>query len=69
MFRHFYPTGYDNIGSEILSFETKLAEAKMTKEARRNPYNRYNIRTVDQLSKIFPQFDIKSYLRMQNLNT
>ncbi len=69
MFRHFYPEGYDNIGGEILAFEKQLAEAKMTKEQRRNPYNRYNSRTLEEVAAMFPQFDIKGYLELQNLKT
>ena len=69
MFKHFFPEGYENIGSEILAFETKLAEAKMTKVQRRNPYNRYNPRTVDQVAAMFPKFDVKGYLKLMGLET
>jgi putative endopeptidase len=48
--------------SQILAFETKLAEPRLDKVERRDARNRYNPRSVDDLTKIVPSVDWKKYL-------
>ncbi len=53
----------------VLDLETKLAQAKLTKEERRKPENRYNPVTPDELKKIIPAFDTEKYLTELDLKT
>jgi predicted metalloendopeptidase len=54
--------------NNILALETKLAQAKLTKEERRKPENTYNPMTVEQLANLMPDFDLKNYLKAFHLN-
>ncbi|NQY07244.1 MAG: M13 family metallopeptidase, partial [Flavobacteriaceae bacterium] len=47
---------------QILAFEIKLAEPRMDKVERRNPDNRYNPRTVEQLQEMVPAVNWRAYL-------
>ncbi len=66
--------GYDDaktekFASNILQLETKLAKAKMTKEERRKPENRYNPTTLDEMQKVLSNFDLKKIFKELNINT
>lgn len=45
----------------ILAFETRMAEAKLTKEESRNPLNTYNPRTIAEISEMVPSVDWSGY--------
>jgi len=51
----------DNAKKNILSIETALASAKLTKEERRNPAKRYNPMNMAELIRLMPDFDTKKY--------
>ena len=53
----------------ILSIETALAKAKMTKEERRKPENRYNPMDTEEWQKLMPDFDVKIYLQGLGIKT
>ena len=58
--------GYDERQSErvwnnVIFIETEFAKHKMTREQRRNPLARYNIRTLEQISLHYPNIDWKIY--------
>ncbi len=46
---------------DILAFETKIAQSKMPKEERRNPLNRYNPKTIDELNQLSPAVNWARY--------
>ena len=46
----------------ILEFETKMAEAMLTKEESRNPLNTYNPMQIDDVMAMAPSFNWKKYL-------
>nr|WP_231961705.1 M13 family metallopeptidase [Urechidicola croceus] len=45
----------------ILAFETRMAEPRMTKEARRDARNLYNPKSVDDMGKLMPSIDWNVY--------
>ncbi len=47
---------------QILAFETKLAEPRLDKVQRRDARNRYNPRSVNDLSKMVPSIDWNKFL-------
>lgn len=51
----------DEVASEILTFETALATAKLTKEERRDPIKTYNPMSITELSKLASNIDWKGY--------
>ena len=54
-------------GETLVRTERKFAEAKMTREQRRNPQARYNEYSVAKLQAEFPYIDWKAYF--SNLGT
>jgi len=48
---------------QILAFETRLEEAKMDKVARRNPDNRYNPKSIEELQKMVPAINWRAYIQ------
>ena len=48
--------------NQILAFETRLEEAKMDKVDRRNPDNRYNPRSIEDVQKMVPAVNWKNFL-------
>ncbi len=67
--------GYDEAAQQrvwdnVITLETEFAKNKMTREQRRNPQLRYNIRSYDQIKKDYPNFDWDTYfskLGIENL--
>ena len=57
------------IQKNVLAVETRLSEAKLTKEERRKPENRYNPMSVKALQKMMPHFDFINHLKALNINT
>ncbi|MFN7922979.1 MAG: M13 family metallopeptidase [Bryobacteraceae bacterium] len=55
------------ITQRVMALETKLAEATLTNVARRDPYARYHILTVEELARTAPNFDWKGYLASANV--
>lgn len=58
--------GYDEAAAErvwktVIRLETEFAKNKISREERRNPTLRYNIRTIDQLRSEFPNINWDSY--------
>ncbi len=58
--------GYDEqsqnrVWNNVISIETEFAKHKMTREQRRNPQLRYNMRSIDQIRKDYPNFDWDTY--------
>ncbi len=58
----------DNAKKHIFVIESKLAHAKITKEASRNPENVYHKMTLDSLSMLMPNFPIKKYFKKLNID-
>ncbi len=57
------------IQKHVLAIETRLSEAKLTKEERRIPENTYNPMSVKALQEMMPHFDIVNFLKALNINT
>lgn len=57
----------ERIWNTLINTERKVAEAKMTREQRRNPQARYNVYTIEKLQEEFPYIDWKAYFT--NLGT
>ncbi len=53
----------------VLGLETKLAKAKLTKEERRKPENRYNPLSPKELTELVPSFDTNKYFNKLGLKT
>lgn len=51
----------NQIAETILKFETQLASAKLSKEERRKPENRYNPKTIEELEVMAPAILWKKY--------
>ena len=51
----------DRIWNTLITLETEFAKNKMSREQRRNPQLRYNIRTIDELRSQYPAFDWDTY--------
>ena len=65
--------GYDNAAQQrvvdnVMKIETALAEAAMTREELRNPMASYNPMTIEQISKDFPNVNLKRYFSKQGLD-
>ena len=65
--------GYDEAAQQrvvdnVMRIETALAEAAMTREELRNPMASYNPMTIEQISKDFPNVDLKRYFSKQGLD-
>ncbi len=52
----------------VMSIETALAKAAMTREELRNPMASYNPMTLDQITTQFPNVDLRRYFKNQGLN-
>lgn len=60
--------GYDaesqqRVWDNVIAIETEMAKHKMTREQRRNPTLRYNIRTFAELEKDYPSIEWKRYFK------
>ncbi len=58
--------GYDEaacqrVWENVISLETEFAKHKMTREQRRNPQLRYNLRSMDQIRKDYDNIDWDTY--------
>ena len=52
----------------ILAFETAVAKTKLDKVERRDPYKRYNPRSVEQLASIVPAVEWEDYFKTAGLD-
>lgn len=64
--------GYDEeaqkrVWNSVIKLETEFARHKMTREDRRDPRKRYNIRTVDEIRNEYPDFDWETYFDLLGL--
>ncbi|MDE5584806.1 MAG: M13 family metallopeptidase, partial [Muribaculaceae bacterium] len=64
--------GYDDEAQErvwqsVIKLETEFARNKMTREDRRDPRKRYNLMTIDEIRKNFPEFDWDTYFHLLGL--
>lgn len=64
--------GYDTEAQErvwkaVIKLETEFARHKMTREDRRDPRKRYNIRTIDDIKSNYPEFDWDTYFNLLGL--
>lgn len=55
------PEEQQRVWDAVITLETEFAKNKMTREERRNPQARYNIRTMDQIRADYPNFDWDTY--------
>lgn len=51
----------DRVWNTLITIETDFAKNKMSREQRRNPQLRYNIRTMDELRAAYPNIDWDTY--------
>lgn len=58
----------DRIWNNLISLETEFAKNKMTREERRNPQARYNMRSIEEIRKAYPNFDWDTYFSTLGLN-
>lgn len=63
MFKFLGEENTNQIAEDILKFETQIASAKLSKEERRKPENRYNPRTIAELEKMAPAVLWKKYFK------
>lgn len=61
--------GYDEescqrVWENVISLETEFAKHKMTREDRRNPLLRYNLRSLSALCEDYPNIDWKTYFNL-----
>lgn len=64
--------GYDTEAQErvwkaVIKLETEFARHKMTREDRRDPRKRYNIKTIDEIRSNYPEFDWDTYFNLLGL--
>lgn len=64
--------GYDEpsrqrVWDNLITIETEFAKHKKTREEQRNPQLRYNMRTMDQIRKDYPNIDWDRYFAGLNL--
>lgn len=65
-------TEEERVWSNLIDYEKKLAEIKMTREERRNPILHHNIYSIEQLQKEFPVVDWTAYftkIGLENLKS
>jgi putative endopeptidase len=55
------------MAKDIVELETKLAVVSMDKLERRDPNKTYNIKTIDELVKLAPNFNWKQYFTERNV--
>lgn len=65
--------GYDEpsrqrVWDNLITIETEFAKHKKTREEQRNPQLRYNMRTMDQIRKDYPNIDWNRYFAALNLH-
>lgn len=65
--------GYDEpsrqrVWDNLITIETEFAKHKKTREEQRNPQLRYNMRTMEQIRKDYPNIDWDRYFAGLNLN-
>ncbi len=58
----------ERVWENVIKLETEFAKNKITREERRNPQLRYNIRTIDQIRKEFPNIEWDRYFANLGLN-
>ena len=51
----------NRVWKNVISLEKKFAEHKMTKEDRRDPTKRYNLKTYDDIKALYPNFNWDEY--------
>lgn len=54
--------------ANVMSIETALAKAAMTREELRNPMASYNPMTIEQISQQYPNVDLNRYFKNQGLS-
>ena len=54
--------------TNVMSIETALAKAAMTREELRNPMASYNPMTIEQISQQYPNVDLNRYFKNQGLS-
>ncbi len=62
----------ERVFNNVMAIETEIAKHKMTREERRNPLLRYNIRTMEEIKKDYPNIEWDKYfanLGIQNLES
>ncbi len=55
------PEDAERVWKNVIKLETEFAKNKLTREERRNPQTRYNIRTMQELREQFPNIDWDAY--------
>ncbi len=61
-------TDQNRFVENVMSIETALAKAAMTREELRNPMASYNPMTLDQIASQYPNVDLRRYFKNQGLN-
>lgn len=66
--------GYDEaaqnrVYENVMAIETEMAKHKMTREERRNPQLRYNIRTMDEIRTAYPNVEWDKYFALLGINS
>ena len=57
------------VWNNVISIETEFARHKMTREEKRNPMLRFNMRSVEQLEENYPNIDWKGYFSALGLKS
>jgi len=57
MLAGYTPSDADRVWKNVIAIETEIAKHKRTREERRNPQLRYNMRTLDEIKSSYKNFD------------
>lgn len=60
-------TAAEKAASDVMSLETSLAKVSMGIEERRDPIATYNMKSIDELKKLAPNFDWSAYFSAMGL--
>ncbi len=59
----------EQLAKDVLKLETEMAKVFAPKEVLRDPNATYNMKTIEEFQKLFPNFDVKAYLNTIHLGT
>lgn len=61
------PKDAERVWKNVIRIENEFAKNKMSREEKRDPAARYNIRTIEQIKSEFPNFDWDTYFKTVGL--
>lgn len=55
------PEEQQRVWDNVITLETEFAKHKMSREERRDPQKRYNLKSYDEIKRLYPNFDWDTY--------